>query len=404
MAYSQVAVRKRNIGSEEEFTGRKAEIIPLRSTYDYTLLFLVIFLFSLGLLFIYSGSQYSAAMELGDGGYFFKRQLIIGGAGLAGALVISKMPYRILKKGSIPWLIWAGAAALLVLTLLMGNSTNGKTRWLSIAGVSFQPAELAKIGIIVYEAALCDAMKKEIRNPKAFWFAAAMGAVPTLLILMQNISSAFIVMVIVMVMLFVAAGKSGLFSTVGALMVGGVLASKPLIRKYLLANEITKRPSQYWMRRVYGWALPEVFADDAYQTQQGLYAIGSGGITGRGLGESIQKFGKIPEVQNDMIFSVVCEEFGFIGAAALVILYLFLLYRIMLIAKNAKDRFGAMICVGVMAHMATQVILNISVVTGVIPNTGVTLPFISYGGTAVLFTMLEMGLVLSVSNGASERR
>lgn len=401
MTYTQAAVRKRNIENEERSTGREAEVIPVRSTYDYTLLFLVIFLFSLGLLFIYSGSQYSAAMELGDGSYYFKRQLMIGGGGLAAALLISKLPYRLLKKGVIPGIIWLGSVALLALTLALGLSSHGKTRWLSIAGISFQPAELAKIGIIVFEAFLCEKLRRELRHPKAFWFAAAMGAFPTLLILTQNISSAFIVMSIVIVMLYVATGKKFLLG-ISALGVTGILAAKPIVRKYLLSNSITKRPSQYYMRRVYGWALPEVFADDAYQTQQGLYAIGSGGITGRGLGESIQKFGKIPEVQNDMIFSVVCEEFGFIGAAALVILYLFLLYRILLIAKNAKDRFGAMICVGVMAHIAVQVILNISVVTGVIPNTGVTLPFISYGGTAVLFTMLEMGLVLSVSNGAKD--
>lgn len=403
MTYSQSAVRKRNIEQEEPRSGKKADIIPVRSMYDYTLLFLVIFLFSLGLLFIYSGSQYSAAMELNDGSYYFKRQLIIGGGGLLGAIVMSKLPYRLLKKGYVPWLIWLGSVVLLALTLFLGLSSHGKTRWISIAGVSFQPAELAKIGIIVFEAFLCDALKKEIRHPKAFWFAAAMGAVPTLLILTQNISSAFIVMSIVIVMLYVATGKKFLLG-ISAMGVGGILAAKPLVRKYLIDNSIIKRPEKYWMRRVYGWALPEVFADDAYQTQQGLYAIGSGGITGRGLGESIQKFGKIPEVQNDMIFSVVCEEFGFIGAAALVILYLFLLYRIMLVAKNAKDRFGSMICVGVMAHIAVQVILNISVVTGVIPNTGVTLPFVSYGGTAVLFTMLEMGLVLSVSNAAGYER
>lgn len=403
MTYSQSAARKRNIEQEEQRSGKKADIIPVRSMYDYTLLFLVIFLFSLGLLFIYSGSQYSAAMELNDGSYYFKRQLAIGGTGLVGAIVMSRLPYGLLKKGYIPWLIWLASAALLALTLFLGMSSHGKTRWLSIAGISFQPAELAKIGIIVFEAFLCDALKKELRYPKAFWFAAAMGAVPTLLILTQNISSAFIVMSIVIVMLYVATGKKFLLD-LSAMGIGGILAAKPLVRKYLIDNSIIKRPEKYWMRRVYGWALPEVFADDAYQTQQGLYAIGSGGITGRGLGESIQKFGKIPEVQNDMIFSVVCEEFGFIGAAALVILYLFLLYRIMQVAKNAKDRFGAMICVGVMAHMAIQVILNISVVTGVIPNTGVTLPFISYGGTAVLFTMLEMGLVLSVSNGAGRER
>ena len=157
------------------------------------------------------------------------------------------------------------------------------------------------------------------------------------------------------------------------------------------------------MRRILGWASPETFPDDAYQTLQSLYAIGSGGITGHGLGDSIQKFGKLPEAQNDMIFSIVCEEFGFIGAATLMLLFMYLIYRIYQVARNANDMLGTMLCTGVMAHLGIQVVLNIAVVTGVIPNTGVTLPFISYGGSAVLFTMCEIGLVLSVAHKIPRR-
>ena len=138
--------------------------------------------------------------------------------------------------------------------------------------------------------------------------------------------------------------------------------------------------------------------DGGYQVLQGLYAIGSGGLFGKGLGESIQKMGFVPEAQNDMIFSIICEELGLFGAVSIILIFLFMIYRFMLIANNAPDLLGALIVVGVMAHIAIQVILNIAVVTNTIPNTGITLPFISYGGTSVLFLMMEMGMVLGVSN------
>ena len=145
------------------------------------------------------------------------------------------------------------------------------------------------------------------------------------------------------------------------------------------------------------WLHPEDY-EKGYQTLQGLYAIGSGGLFGKGLGESLQKLGFVPEAQNDMIFSIICEELGLFGAISVSLIFMFMIYRFMVIAGNAPDLMGAMIVIGVMAHIAIQVILNIAVVTNTIPNTGVTLPFISYGGTSVMFLMLEMGMVLSVSN------
>ena len=155
----------------------------------------------------------------------------------------------------------------------------------------------------------------------------------------------------------------------------------------------------YQMKRIHVWLDPTQYAQEGgYQVLQGLYAIGSGGLFGKGLGESIQKLGFVPEAQNDMIFSIICEELGLFGAVSVILIFMFMIYRCMVIANNAPDLFGAMLVVGVMAHIAIQVILNIAVVTNTIPNTGITLPFISYGGTSVLFLMIEMGLVLSVSN------
>ncbi len=155
----------------------------------------------------------------------------------------------------------------------------------------------------------------------------------------------------------------------------------------------------YQLMRIHVWLNPEAYRQEGgYQVLQGLYAIGSGGLMGKGLGESIQKLGFVPEAQNDMVFSIICEELGIFGAVGIIFIFLFMVYRLMLIASNAPDLFGALLVVGVMGHIAIQVILNIAVVTNTIPNTGITLPFISYGGTSVVFLLVEMGMVLSVSN------
>ena len=176
----------------------------------------------------------------------------------------------------------------------------------------------------------------------------------------------------------------------------GLLAVAPYIGQLLVKLHILK---DYQLGRINVWVNPVQYArSGGYQVLQGLYAIGSGGLFGKGLGESLQKLGFVPEAQNDMIFSIICEELGLFGAISVILIFMFMIYRFMVIAGNAPDLMGAMIVIGVMAHIAIQVILNIAVVTNTIPNTGVTLPFISYGGTSVMFLMLEMGMVLSVSN------
>ena len=386
-----------------EIQAQKAqpEAVPARKSkryYDYSLLFGVIFIFALGLLVIYSSSQYMAMLEKGDAEYYFKRQLIIGSFGLGLAIVMSLFDYRLLKNFVISGAAYAGSCALLLITLISGLASHGKTRWLSIAGISFQPAEVAKVGLILLLAYYISVHGPNMRKSKHIVRAIGYSLIPTVLILKQNISSAFIVAMIAAIMIFVSIKNYSAFFALGTLALGGILGAKPLLHRIIIERGMTTRPEKYWMRRIFGWAAPDIFEADAYQTMQGMYAIGSGGMTGHGLGESIQKFGKIPEVQNDMIFTIVCEEFGFIGAATLILLFFYIIYRIYKIAYNAPDVFGTMICAGVMAHLGLQVALNIAVVTMVIPNTGVTLPFISYGGSAVLITMAEIGLVLSVAH------
>ncbi len=369
----------------------------LRAYYDFSLLSTLIFIFAIGLLIIYSSSQYVARNEHGDAAFYFTRQLMIGGAGLLCAIVMSLFDYRLLF-GPLSRIAYIGAVGLLVMTQLVGLASNGKTRWLALAGNSFQPTELAKFCLILFLSTLIAKAGTSINRSYKFKRVILFTLIPAVLIGSQNISSGVIVIMIGAVMLFVAMDNYKVFMGLLAAALAGIIGLKPLLHEIIVSNGITARPENYILRRIFGWAAPEVFTTDAYQTQQAIYAVGSGGLFGHGFGESIQKYGSIPEIQNDMIFSVVCEEFGFIGAAALIILYLYLLYRIYNIAVNAPDLFGSMICTGVMAHVGLQVALNIAVVTGAIPNTGVTLPFISYGGSAVLFTMWEMGLVLSVSH------
>ncbi len=369
--------------------------------YDTSLLCAVIFVFALGCLIIYSSSQYTAALEkAGNSAYYFKRQLFIGGAGILAAAAMSFIDYRLLEKaqGAVVQFIYWLSNGLLVYTLIRGITSHGKARWINIFGIQFQPTEVAKAALIIWVAWFISTKGRHIGRRENIMKVIAYTALPFALILKQNISSAVIVALIAGVMLFVAVKNEKAFVILGGLAALGALAAKPIIGTIIEQTGYTARPTQYWLRRILGWAAPETFPDDAYQTLQSLYAIGSGGIRGHGLGESIQKFGKLPEAQNDMIFAIVCEEFGFIGAAALILLFMYLIYRIYQIAKNASDLFGTMLCTGVMAHLGIQAVLNIAVVTGVIPNTGVTLPFISYGGSAVFFTMCEIGIVLSVAH------
>lgn len=388
--------------AEREIRANALPETKQRHFYDTSLLCAVIFIFALGLLIIYSSSQYMAQLERGgDPAYYFKRQLVIGGAGLVGAIIMSFVDYRIyarLLNGRLIRGIYWCSIGLLVMTLVMGVASHGKARWISIGGVQFQPAEVAKIALILWLANFIAKKGRAFKKPENIKKAIGAAVLPTLLILKQNISSAIIVALIAAVMIFVAVDNKKIFVILGGGAAAFIALLKPAISFFIQQTGYSTRPEKYYLRRILGWAAPDVFPDDAYQTLQSLYAIGSGGITGHGLGESIQKFGKIPEVQNDMIFAIICEEFGFIGAATIVLLFLYLIFRIYQIAKNAEDVFGTMICTGVMAHIGIQAVLNIAVVTGVIPNTGVTLPFISYGGSAILFTMCEIGLVLSVAH------
>ncbi len=363
--------------------------------FDYTLLFIVLFLVGFGLIMIYSVSSYSAQANFNDAAYFFKKQAFAAVVGLVGMILVAAIPYKVwIHFGGIAYV---AAAALLFLVPIIGDDSHGAQRWIiiPIINVSFQPAELAKIAMIIFLAQQVCKMGKRVRLIRSIFWLIILSLPMALMIwkLTDNLSSAIIVMGIAVFMIFVANPDYKVFAGLGAAVVAIAIGIVQFISKMTMSKEMNFR-----FRRILAWLNPEAYAqDEGYQTLQSLYAIGSGGVVGKGLGQSMQKMGFIPEAQNDMIFSVICEELGLFGAIIVITMFLVLLWRMMLIANNAPDLFGALLVVGVMGHIAIQVILNIAVVTNTIPNTGISLPFISAGGTAVSFLLAEIGLVFSVA-------
>jgi len=361
----------------------------MHSYYDYSLLFLILFLVCFGLVMIYSTSSYNAQRMLGNASYYLERQALLGGAGILIMLFVSKMDYRIyirklpiirLRPVTILYFICIG---LQIYVLIFGDVINGAKRWIDLGFFSFQPSELTKVAVILFTSYIVNLAPRRLDKFAGF-IRVVVFIMPLLaLIVIENFSTALVVGVIMVAICFVASKKKAyfIFSGILLLAIGAVF--------------IILFP--YRMERLEVWRNVETH-DKGYQILQGLYAIARGGVFGKGLGESIQKLGFIPESHNDMIFSVVCEELGLFGAIALILLFILLIWRIFIIAINAPDLYGGLIATGVLAHIAVQVLINIAVVTNTIPSTGIPLPFISYGGSAIMVLLFEMGIVLSISN------
>ena len=352
-----------------------------RSGFDYGLLVVVLLLVIIGLIILYSTSSYNGQVRFHDSFYYLKKQAFATSLGLAMMYVMANIDYHIWQKYAM--FAYVLSLILSVLVLLIGDEYNGSKRWLSFGPLSFQPSEFAKIAMILFLANMVVKHAKSMKKIKTLLWIMLLILPVVGLVGASNLSTAIIILGIGVILVFVASPLYAQFVWLGVTGVGFLAI--------FLALE------SYRLERLAIWRNPEKY-EKGYQTLQGLYAIGSGGLFGRGIGNSVQKLGFVPEAQNDMIFSIVCEEWGLVGASFLIILFLLLIWRFFVIATGARDLFGALIATGAMAHMMIQVILNIAVVTNTIPNTGITLPFISYGGTSVLFLLLEMGLVLSVSN------
>lgn len=352
------------------------------TSYDQCLLWLVIALVLFGLLMLYSTSSYIGQQRYGDPIYFLKKQTVATALGLFGMLIVSNLPLEQWHRLKGWPLLFAFASCIYV--IFNGVQINGARRWIRLGPVTVQPSEFAKLAVILTLAYL---IERKPQRMKDLGYLCRLFAciVPVMgAILYNNLSTAVILGGIAVAMLFAASPKIWYFVLGGAIALGagaGIL--------FFLSTS-------YRGERIQAWLDPAHHAK-GYQILQGLYAIGSGGLFGRGLGKSMQKLGFLPEPQNDMVFSIVCEEFGFVGAVFLILLFVLLLWRLMVIATRTRELYAAMIVTGILAHLAIQVILNIAVVTNSIPNTGITLPFVSYGGTSVIFLLAEMGLALNVS-------
>ncbi|MBQ9142395.1 MAG: FtsW/RodA/SpoVE family cell cycle protein [Lachnospiraceae bacterium] len=363
--------------------------------FDYSLLFVVLFLLGFGLIMIYSVSSYEAQADYGDEAYYLKKKLLSSIIGVVAMIFVANIPYPIWRR--FAGLGYIVAAVLIVMVPFFGVESHGAKRWLPIPGIglTIQPAEVAKLCMILFLANLVCKMGKSIQKLRGMFFL-MVTAIPMVLLVWQltdNLSSAIIILGISVFMIFVASPDYKGFIAIG---VAGVAAVTGLV--YYISQMQMSEDMGFRFKRILTWLNPEAYADSTgFQTIQALYAIGSGGILGKGLGQSMQKLGFIPEAQNDMIFSIICEELGLFGAVLIIFMFILLLWRMMVIATNAPDLFGSLLVVGVMGHIAIQVILNIAVVTNTIPNTGISLPFISYGGTSVLFLLIEIGLVLNVA-------
>lgn len=357
--------------------------------FDYDLLLVIIFLMCFGLVMLYSTSSYSYGV------FYFAKQAVIGAGSFAVLLFVSKIDYHLYGAFSFEIYLFALFLMALVQTPL-GVTVKGARRWIGITeSLTFQPAEVMKIAVILFISYELCRLGNKARNFKeggirifAFGLAAAGGV----RILTDNLSTAIIVMAITCILYFVVHPKLKPFL---AMLAGAGVLIFALVR-YL--STTLADSENFRFRRIITWLDPEGNTDTGgFQVMQGLYAIGSGGFFGKGLGNSTQKLGVIPEAQNDMILTIVCEELGVFGAIIILVLFGFLLYRLIFIARNAPDLYGALVATGIFAHISLQVILNAMVVTNLIPTTGITLPFISYGGTSILFLMTEMGIALGIS-------
>lgn len=365
----------------------------IHNFYDYSLLILVIFIVSFGLIMIYSASSYTAQTHEKynyDAAYFLKKQAGAAILGIVAMLCVSKIDYRILLK-KLPIIRITPIVALYIVSIILqtvvlfiGGKTNGAKRWIRMGPLSFQPSEITKIAVILFTSYIVYLAPQLMEKFSGYVRVLIFMAIPIGLVLVENMSTAIVLFLIMTGICYIASKKRWYY-----ILAGGIGAT--------VAALVIALGKGFRVERFEIWLNVETHPK-GHQILQGLYAIASGGIFGTGLGQSMQKLGFIPESYNDMIFSIICEELGLFGAVIVVILFVLLLWRIFTIAISAPDLFGSLLCVGVLIHIAVQVIVNIAVVTNSIPSTGIPLPFISYGGTSVSILLAEMGMVLSVSN------
>lgn len=378
--------RKKRFNTLNSFSWLK--IFSLKSGMDLPFLFLVLIILVIGLVMMFSASYPNAYyLHGGNSLYFIKNQTIFAVLGVIAMFAVSRIDYHYFHKWAV---LILGISFFLLFVVLLMPAINGVHRWIQLGSFSFQASEITKFAIVLSFAHFININFHRMNTFRygILPYLIILGPTVILLALEPHISCCAIVVLLAAGMLFIGGVQLRWFGMV----LGGIASA--LIYLVLFTDKLT-----YANDRISGWLDPFSPGSgvDTWQTRQGLYAIGSGGLWGLGLGYSRQKYLYIPEPQNDFIFAVVCEELGFIGAAVILLLFAALVWRGMIISIRAKDKFGVLLGIGLTAQVGLQVLLNIAVVTNTMPNTGISLPFFSYGGTSLLMLLAQMGIVLSIS-------
>lgn len=383
--------------------------LPERNESNFTLLASVILLLVVGIVMVTSSSYYYAYYSMGDSLYFFRRQIIWTLISIVAMVLVSRVPLTWIRGLAFP--IYLFSILCNILVFFIGTEVNGSTRWLGVGSLSFQPAELSKLAVAIYISKLVDDFKDQMGKRRIFFIVFAAVLIPTGLVAYQNLSSGIIVAAIGVIIMFIGGARIKHF----IMIIGPVFGAAVLLVILPLIVDVSTmggplgnflREFAYRSSRVSAWLDP--FADsmgDGYQTVQALYAVGSGGFFGRGLGHSIQKLGYIPFAYNDIIFAVICEELGIFGAGIVMLLFGVFTWNGVKISLNSPNRYTMLLTIGLTGQIALQAVLNVAVNTNSMPATGISLPFISYGGSSMLFLMASVGLILNISTyGAAERK
>lgn len=383
--------KKKNKAAKSQFI-KTSDIVRVRSGIDRPMLIIIIILLCFGTVMVFSASFAYSLEKYGDSYYYIKRQLLIGSGGFILMIVISFVDYKVVKMFTTP--VFTIAILLLAIVPFIGISQGEATRWIIVGPVSFQPSELMKITLVLFLANYVANNQERITNYRdlressvwgVFMPVGVIGIVCILIALENHISGTIIMFCIGILVVFVGGGRPFWFG------VAGIMAGLAIMGVIFFTD--------YAKTRLDMWMNPENYSsiNEIWQTTQGLIAVGSGGFLGVGLGNSRQKHMFVSQPQNDFIFSIICEELGFVGALAVIALFVLFIWRGYVIAMRAPDTFSSLAVIGIVGHIAIQAILNIAVVTNMMPNTGVSLPFFSYGGTALLILLSEMGILLSIS-------
>ncbi len=355
-----------------------------RGLLDLPFLVLVVLLVTIGVIMVFSSSYARAYYNEGNSTHYFARQAIFAVLGIGVMLFVSRVNYQLWRSAS--FIVMAGTIFFLLLVPIFGTEEGGAKRWIWIGFTSFQPSEIAKVSVVMSFATLMSTYREKMQTFRygVLPFAVILLVICGLVALEKHFSCILILLAIGASMMFLGGTELKWFG-IGALVVGAFAA-------------IYLSTMGYASARVTAWRDPASDpSGDGYQILQSLYAIGSGGLMGLGLGRSRQKYLYLPEEHNDYIFPILCEELGFVGAMVVLLLFMLLILRGYWIAMHARDRFGALMAAGLTTHLALQVFLNIGVVTNFLPATGISLPFFSYGGTALLIQLFEVGIILSIS-------